>query len=236
MGKKIPVTIGHLSFEYRDAAFEYFQKILTSQPAFEPLMGQARKDVEALLCNHENAETKIGTGIAELFVGTEQDHSTRCFGIYRTNGTLDNFSYIKAVKGKTMPRMRFMQAGRAAVEEDIQAFKAKQFSEQAYADNMITFPGSDQRYGFRDIHVDHVEPSFRAIADAFLAQENLDPATVEYDTTGIIGTRFHDQAMAARFRAFHNERATLKLTPASDNLKKAWLARADRAELRPPSV
>ena len=227
MAKK-PVTIGHLSFESKDAATRHFRRILTS-PDFEPLMGQDRIDVEALLYNHEHAEAKIGAGVADLFVGPEQEHDTRCFWIFRTDYTFDHFSFKKAIEGKTTPRMRFMQAGRAAVEEDIQAFKAKQFSEQADADNMIMFPGSDQKYGCRDAHVDHVEPSFRAIADAFLAHEQLDPATVEYETAGIIGTRFRDQAMAARFRAYHNERGSLKLTPAYDNLKKAWLARADRS-------
>lgn len=226
---KNPIIIGRLTFKSKAAAIRHFQEIIKVVSDFEPLQDQNRLDVESLLYIHENAEEKIGSGIAELFVGPEQEFNSRCFWVFRTDSTFDHFSFRKAVERTTSPRMRFMKAGRATVEADIQAYKAEQFSKQASVDNTITFSGTDQKYGCRDVHVDHVEPSFRAIADAFLAQENLDPATVEYDTTGIIGTRFHDQAMAARFRAFHNERASLKLTPAYDNLKKAWLARADRS-------
>ena len=222
-----PIILGHLSFASKAETISHFKHILAISPDYEPLAGQVRVDVEALLCNHEHAQEKIGSGIADLFVAPHPENNSRCFHIFHTDGTFDDFGYKKALDGETKPRIRFMQAARATIADDIQAFKSAFFDQNANAQGFVILGNPGQTYSRGAVHVDHNNPPFRAIADDFLATEGLDPAIVAYDTTGLVGTHLRDGALAARFRAYHNTRANLRILPAAENLRTAWLARAD---------
>jgi len=61
---------------------------------------------------------------------------------------------------------------------------------------------------------------FRAIIDAFLKQEDLNPAAVELggDADGEVQHYFADTDLRERFRTFHNQRACLRVVAKEANL------------------
>ena len=225
---KHPRVIGHLTFGSITEAEQYFRNILDSVDDYVPLEGDAFRDVAALLQYHENAEQKIGSGIESLYVAPAPEHGTRCFQILRSDGTPDHFGYRKAIQGRTKPRVRFMQAARETVQQDVDGYKISHFRNNADQSGMALIPGYEEPYSIWAVQTDHADPTFRAIVDEFIAREGIDPATVEYDHIGRFGTAFQDPALAARFRDYHRSRAEYKLLPAPDNQKKACQARADR--------
>lgn len=222
-----PVTIGAHTFPSKRAAEDYFTAIRDRVGDWEPLSGQDAADAEALLDNHEHAAEKIGQGILFYYVAQEEERGCRCFHVLRKDDTTAHFSYKKAVDGYTNKRARFMAAARAVVAEDVAQAKTAHFERHADANGLVRVPGSDRPHARNETHIDH-DPPFRKIVDDFMASAGITPETTAYVVADVAGTRFADQNLADRFRAYHSEHARYSVIAKIDNLRRAWAARADR--------
>jgi len=98
MPRGIPVDIGNHSWPTQKEAREFYQILLNKYIPPSSLSGEDYEEVYALLQNHPNAEQKLEGGIVGIWVATD-GYNGQCFHIERPDGTLENFSYIKCVKG-----------------------------------------------------------------------------------------------------------------------------------------
>jgi hypothetical protein len=91
-------TILDKTFSDRDEIQAFFQTIFLKYSKGEDLAESDRKYVEGLLEYHTNKEAKIGSGIASIRIGSAVGHDdTLCFVIVRTDGTIEDFSYLKCI-------------------------------------------------------------------------------------------------------------------------------------------
>lgn len=225
MGRKKPVSLGHLEFESQKDAKEHFREILNRYSPGQVLVEADRADVEALLCNHPRADEKIGPGIGRIFVDAD-DHSGQCFHVARTDETTENFSYLKCITGDPNPRTMFSMACRRAVEDELYLFKKDYFDKNDVGGWKVRCPETGEVVGFSESHVDHRPPmTFSMIVHFFIETNHIDPATVDYTRDGEYGARFADEAVAEQFRQWHKKHAILRVIKGTRNAAKAFLGR-----------
>jgi hypothetical protein len=86
------------TFADREELQAFFKTILYKYAKDEILREEDRKYVEALLQYHTNKDAKIGCGIQDIKLGNAIGYDdTLCFVIVRTDGTTEDFSYIKCI-------------------------------------------------------------------------------------------------------------------------------------------
>jgi hypothetical protein len=91
-------TILDKTFSDREEIQAYYQTIFLKYTKGENIGPDDRKYVEALLQYHSNKDAKIGSGIEHIKIGSAPGHDdTLCFIIVRTDGTEEDFSYLKCI-------------------------------------------------------------------------------------------------------------------------------------------
>lgn len=98
MGKAKPQTIGSRTFDTKGAAIEFIQGILYRYEPRVPITGDDHDFVMELLKKHQKAPEKIGVGVKHFTVEPAEG-GTRCFYITRVDGSRDDFSFMKCLKG-----------------------------------------------------------------------------------------------------------------------------------------
>jgi hypothetical protein len=97
MAKK-PITIGTRTFDTKGAAEKFIQEILYRRPLLAPIDGPDHAFLLALLSKHPDAVKKIGVGVKHFTV-EKSIGGTQCFYITRVDGTREDFSFGKCLKG-----------------------------------------------------------------------------------------------------------------------------------------
>ena len=64
----------------------------------EPLTGSDARWAYAVLTNHPRAKQKIGVGVRAIFVH-QYIYASRCLFVLRTDGTIEDFSAPKIIRG-----------------------------------------------------------------------------------------------------------------------------------------
>jgi hypothetical protein len=98
MGRTKPITIGQKSFKTQAEGKNFIKELLNSQPLKIPIPEPHHSFLCSLLALHPQASEKIGAGIKHFTVEPAL-HGTRCFYLTRIDGTRDDFSTGKCVKG-----------------------------------------------------------------------------------------------------------------------------------------
>jgi hypothetical protein len=131
------------------------------------------------LQRHPRAEEKLREGIIAFHIRPAL-YGRRGFFIERPDHSFADFSIYKCFRASlSKSSSDFRQAARAAAGVKVQTGK----------------------------HLHHQEPwTFEAIVRAFLKENDL--GAVEYGRSGM-GVTFKDNALADRFKTFHDERAVL---------------------------
>jgi hypothetical protein len=132
-----PVTLGDLSFGSQTAADEHFKSILNRYELEQELNAEDHADVVSLLANHPNAKAKIGVGIRTLKVSATEYPSNRCFHIVRVDGSVENFSKEKCIKGDHSDLRKFYVACRKAVDPELRNFKDQYFQANSASDGRV---------------------------------------------------------------------------------------------------
>lgn len=162
-----PKLVGRFRFDSRKDAEAEIRRILHEAPLDVPLAGDERDLIEALIGLHPEAADKIGVGIQSVHVAVI-DYGSRGFWVTRTDGSMCDVSYRKALTGAPANlRQQIHAALRMAVREDVNEFRRQWFA--AAGDNPIC-PLTGQRLTLGpSSHVDHIDPQFADIADEFIA-------------------------------------------------------------------
>lgn len=235
MGKRIPVEFGHLSFPTKKDGEEHFRAIMVRHLLNVPIAGHDLVDLVALLENHPRADEKIGSGIENIqvelsgYAGVGNGNGDRCFHVYRSDGTKDNFSFKKCVSGEDYsPFRKFLEASRHAVHDILHYKKAHRFEKDGIGSPAkVSCAISGELLTFKDAHLDHFNPFFADIVRNFLTHNKLDPSTVAYSDDGY-GKSFLDAGLNDNFIAYHERVAVLRLIHKTRNLALSYLARQDR--------
>lgn len=93
------LTIGAKSFESQKAANAFIQELLNNQPLKTPIPEPHHSFLCSLLALHPRAAEKTGAGVKHCTVEPAM-HGTRCFYITRVDGTREDFSTGKCVRGR----------------------------------------------------------------------------------------------------------------------------------------
>lgn len=210
---------GHLSFKTKKAATEHFKSMLSRYCDDEIVSPSDLRDLLALLECHPERDQKIGRGVFGIQVCKNPDFpSTRCFWIYRVDGTDTDFSYLSCIK-KAGPSLRqeFMNACRREIAQQVIEFKQVAFA----GSQCVTCPESGDVLTWDSCHVDHVIP-FVALVDQFIKESGI---AVSRSLISILrdnqsSATFSCVATAEAWRKFHAARAVLRVVSVQFNLSR----------------
>lgn len=210
-------TIGGLLFSSKDAIKKHCQKVLARYPIGASLDRDDFKFICDLLNYHDNAEIKIGVGVARITVRLNPEFKQRCFWLYRHDGSNSDFSYNVCLNPPTK-LAQFKQACRAAVTEQIFAALDKAFANKGQIRCEVTGAMITREQA----HVDHIPPvTFATILDDYIVEAGIQVESIPLTPTedGKIGARFTRQSDASNFANFHRERARLRVVSSYANTR-----------------
>lgn len=95
----IPVTVGEVRYDSYIAAQHIFSEMLQRYRPKDNVNNVDAALLHDLIKRHPRSGAKIGLGIAHFQVRTKK-HGAKCFHIVRTDGTVEEFSYKRCIKGK----------------------------------------------------------------------------------------------------------------------------------------
>ena len=213
---RAPFKIDRFEWPSRTAALKHMSNLLQSQELWEPLSGDDLEVMTAVLSRHPDCDSKIGCGVVSIYVGPAAPRG-RCFWVQRVDGTADDFSFRCAINGEPPLRTKLMSCCRAAVVDSIISFKTQAFAGGMYVPCVET----GVALTWQTAHVDHDVTPFVRIADEWLKAASPDLLEIAPDVPGVItGWRFLIDEAKASFKAFHDERARLRIVSPFTNMSK----------------
>lgn len=96
MARGKPVTLSTKTFGSRSEALAFFKAMLARYKPGDQVSSEDSAHLDSLLSRHTENTSKRGVGIDHFEVMTA-DYGTRCFGIVRTDGSREDFSYVHCV-------------------------------------------------------------------------------------------------------------------------------------------
>lgn len=215
-----------LTFASQKGAYQHYIDIKDRYDALSAYQGKDHLEVLALLDRHPRSKEKIGKGIKCFFSAPDEYGNNTCIHLERIDGTAENISIKKCLKGELSPLQRFKQGARKAVEPDINAAKSLAIKANLTKDNLVKVQDHSKPVPVHEVHIDHKGGySFNVIVESFVELNNIDLASVEYDHKQTYGASFMDQALIDQFKAYHHRKARLGLSYSKKNLSKAYMAR-----------
>jgi len=226
VGKKAPIVVNGESFSTKAGLTARVKGILHGRTALDEDSVAFLRD---LVRRHRSAAEKIGPGIRTFRIVNVRPYNMKGFEIVRVDGTVTDVSYLECIT-PTTPRHWFYASCRTAVLDQIAAAKDVAFA----GSDSISCPITREMVTRDTCHADHAAPwTFEAIVDSFVVECAIDPSEVAYvDGDGSVGSRFVDTKFAARFAAFHLERARLRIVSKRANLSvlRTGVKRKSRAD------
>lgn len=203
-----PVQLGNLSFPSRAAAQTKVRELVARNSLDAPLQGDDLALADALLRAHQQVEYKLRHGLSGIVVKIADGHSTRCLAVIGLGGEKEEFSWRVALR--LQPCVPVLgAAARTAVNESISDFRRS-----AFAAGPVTCPIMGTLIFFQDAHVDHARPwTFDEIVKVFVA-ENGEPELKHEGNRD----RFASEAVAVKFRNWHDKKARLRVVHRTANL------------------
>ncbi len=217
MGKAIPMKLGNKLFKTKQEVSYHFKNMLHSYKVGDILNEEDRTQMFDLLLRHPNFYWKMSKGIKDFKVGLSYEWKKPAFEIIQDDGCINDFSYIKCIKGKDPTRNHmFNEACREAVSVDIIIFKKEFFKNHPNEDCPVT----NMDIGWGNCQVDHVAPMvFRNIIRKFVYTYDIDinEIDVPLGVPGATRLKFSDRSFAKKFKVFHKEHATLRMVSPMGN-------------------
>ena len=218
MNKPPKYIINGKSFNSQDAIRQHFQCVLQSCELGKEITGELLADCLCLFERHPEFEQKRGCGISAVKVVLNPVFGDRCFWIYRTDGTDTDISYRTCVTSKKpSQRQAFMAACRAAIADQVLAFKRSRFNQHPLLKCNI----SGRLVSESDSHVDHFIP-FINLVEHFVSTRRIDIDTVQFHpkVDGSFVTEFASESLKKQWQEYHSLNATLRITHKSENMAK----------------
>jgi hypothetical protein len=177
------------------------------QPSLEE--DEFLRDLVAL---HPDAQRKVGSGI-DRFEVRRNLGNTDGFWIIRTDGTETDFSFVQCLYGASQ-EAKVRSAMRHAVIDQMQTARDNAF----WSSSTLTCPITNVEITRETCHMDHDDPTFIEIADAFAGRHGGYEAIKTVAADGDIGRRFVDESLDEAWRAYHVEKAKLRAVSKKANL------------------
>lgn len=208
-----PYSIGPYPFRTKGEAEQEVRRILHESPMREPLRGYEHDLIRCLVDLHHDAAEKIGPGVKSIYVNVVE-YGSRGFWIERTDATVIDFSYKRALR-KPTARADAAAAMRREIMPQVAEFLASAFAES----DTIACPLTGQHLRRTDGHVDHVIP-FASVAHDFLMHRGMSWDDVRVRGNAI-GCELSDRDLAHDWQEWHRSKAVLRFIHASANLRRS---------------
>lgn len=99
MARGKPVVLDTIEFKNQGLALEFFKAMLNRYVPGERVTHDDALHLAGLFKRHHDYTSKVGTGIDHFGV-MPGDYGSQCFCIIRTDGSKEDFSYIRCVNQK----------------------------------------------------------------------------------------------------------------------------------------
>lgn len=214
--------VGGVEFRTQQAVVEHVRSILRRYSSGADTLNLADTAFMLdLLQRHPEAETKIGCGVASMYVADNPIYPgerSRGFHLRRYDGTETDFSFWECIRA-TPHDKKVVSAMRVAVEPDTLAFKQAAFD--AAPEGVLECPDTGALLRFGTAHVDHKAPkTFDFLVKQFFKVEGLRLADIAVRRSG--DNEYQDLLAEAdlceRWVAFHNQHADLEIVSPLANL------------------
>jgi hypothetical protein len=204
--------IGTREYKTKTAAQEAIREVLYRyEPGEVVTLPDDQEFLADLILNHPNPGSKIGVGIDRFEV--RDNWGTHGFWIIRTDGTETDFSFVKCLHAPTRQQTVRVALRRAVMDLMIQ------FREAALRDGPAVCPITGDPIDDFNAHVDHYDPTFYELADAYVAERGGYDAFRVLDTAdGVFGRRLADSLAEAAWQTYHETHANLRLVSKKANL------------------
>lgn len=210
--KRIDLVLGGVSYKTQKAIRTRAQAIMQGAKMGVPLEGDDLAFVRDLLGRHHEADRKIGCGVATIQVLNAPGWNNRCFWVTRIDGSSTDFGVQSCIQPATHAH-DVRSALRSEIVDQIAAFRRAVFAVppvRCAVTGVFLTEGTS--------HVDHASPAtFAALADEFLRDLDVASITLNGKGDGETTLSLNDRALAARWQAFHKERAVLRIVSAEAN-------------------
>lgn len=221
MGRGISVQVGDVTYPSKKAAIDEAKRI---RDKYIPFAGTPITDpadvafLHGYIQNHPGVEKKIGVGVAHFYVGLNiADH---CLWIKRIDGTTIDFSITGTLcDDETLKRRQQTSAFRAAIDEQIEAFRLSAFGENetvVCALSNCKFP--EVPLTASEAHVDHVFP-FSMMVPQFLLEAGLGWVEVKGGGKGS-APKIRDASIRNQWREYHQMHAKLRVIHKGENMSR----------------
>lgn len=209
------IELAGTTYMTQKAAREAIQHLLRNRPKYTPLNGQDDQFFRDLINRHPEAAKKIGVGIKQIEIRSNGKHPG--LSIIRIDGTSTDLSYQRCIRSTpASPQSEIHAAFRKVIKPDLLEFRRDYFDRTANPVCAITgAPITNSHL----THVDHKEPTFEQLADAFIANWPHPIMTAADD--GEAGRHLIDPDVEEAWRIYHSAHAELRLTTASANLTRS---------------
>jgi len=207
----VEIIIGGRAFRTKKEALATIYEVRERTKVAGRALGGDDEFLRDLLALHPQAETKVGNGVDHFDV--RRNINNDGFWIVRSDGSETDFSFMQCLYG-TSQSAKVQSAMRYAVLDQKLAARDRAFGD---AETLIC-PVTGEVIGRQGCHMDHDEPTFIEIADAFARSVGGYDKIETVSDDGGIGRRFVDEAIAERWRTFHRERARLRAVSIRANL------------------
>jgi len=207
-----PVSIGTRIYATKTLALDAIRKVRDRIWESGAMTPEDDAFLRELIALHIDADEKVGCGI-ERFEVRRNAGNTLGFWIVRVDGTSTDFSFLRCL-GAVTHSVRVRIAMRHSIHGDVVNFR-----ERAFADSKtMTCPISNELVTRESCHVDHSEPKFLQLADAFAASIG-GYEIIEADAfDGTFGAVFASSEVRSKWRAYHNAHAALRIVSRTANL------------------
>ncbi len=216
-----PIVLNGIEFKFQKDAIEHFKNMLGRYQNGQTIADDDRDILLALLERHPEADKKIGCGIKRLYKD-RTDMPTSCFWIERTDGSRTDFSYRTAIsaKGKSLYQ-EFLEACRAAVQDDLRLTKKRFFEKFADRDGRVECDITGDKVTIYESHLDHKKPlTFQVLVNTFIGANDIEikPEMLLIDQDAQFQTTIIDLQLKDKFRRYHHKMAQLRVIKAEQNL------------------
>jgi len=207
-------SVGGVAFTSKKAIVDHCRGIIRS--TVDRVEASHETFLFGLLRRHPRYDAEWGSRIEYFVVDHDRMGGNSGLGFVRYDGRREVFSFLKCASGRDFtPFYLFTKACREAVEGSICISRSRMFSGLSVVPCAVTGEPVTED----ECHVDHADPPFRDIRDAFCEVHDWEAMALVSRPDGC-GVMFAEPADALRFRRFHDKRAVLQITTKAANSAK----------------
>ena len=215
MAKAPPVYLNGKKYT-KTKALAVLKEILNKYYIGDTLNECDFRTVVDVLEYHPERDDKVGCGIKSIQIVKEEVYGHRRFDLVRTDGSRQDFSYIKSLQSDNLHFKDVMNAMRFCVLDQVRGFKNDAYGNKKYVRCAITGLNMQKK----DAHTDHKPPlTFDMLVFNFLRERQLRIEDIQVEDTAFVSCLdLADKTIKAEWQQYHEENAQLQVVLDHANL------------------